>query len=276
MKNLALSVLLAATTTIVSAETYNVESEISFTTKDYFGQDIDSSLLDVTYYFKDIDNSKGPLAEAAFLNKNSEVSVKYGKASQEYLDNYTTWGLAGRYVADTGFLIGFNYLNKGISPIYGEEAIIDTGYLEVGGYLSDVSTLTLSVSDNQKDVFGEDNIISNTLGIRYNHLFLMGSDTSIKLNSRLAYNIYQDDKYSSDDFYIIDLGADYYFNRQLSAGVEFMKFETSTGNSAQKYGIKSIYFITDTVSVSGGWSFTDVKDFSEGANSLSIALNARF
>ncbi len=31
--------------------------------------------LQGTYYFKDVDSSKGPLAEAAFLNQASNVSV---------------------------------------------------------------------------------------------------------------------------------------------------------------------------------------------------------
>lgn len=277
MKNLALCVLLATTSTIISAETYNLEADISFTKKDYFGEDIDSSLLDVTYYFKDIDNSKGPLAEAVFLNKSSEASVKYGNASQEYLKNYNTWGLVGRYVSDTGFIITLDYINKGITTINGDEYVIDSGYLEVGGYISDVSTLTLSLSSNQNDEAGFDGIISNTTSVRYNHLFLMENDTSIKLNARLAYNTYKNDEYNLDDFGIIDLSGDYYFNRQLSVGLDFMRFkQNSRDQTATKYGINSNYFINDKVSVSGAWSLTEVEDSSEDANSFTISLNGRF
>ena len=276
MKKLALCILLATTSSVVTAETYNIEADISFTTKDYYDQDIDSSLLDATYYFNSIDDTKGPLAEAAFLNKSSELSLKYGYASQAYRKNDTTWGIAGRYISDTGLLVAIDYTNRGITNITGDEYILDSGYLEVGTYITDESTLTLSYSTNQNDEIDVDGIISNTTSIRYNHLFLMENDTSIKLNARYGYTTYRDDKYSDDDFSIVDLSGDYYFNRQLSVGLDFVKFKTSQDEDAIRYGIKSSYFINDKVSFSGAWSITDIEDSSEDATSFSIAVNSRF
>tara|TARA_R100001377_G_scaffold83372_1_gene64776 strand:- start:356 stop:1231 length:876 start_codon:yes stop_codon:yes gene_type:complete len=276
MNHLALCILLATTSSVVTAENYSVETGISFTTKDYFDQDINASLLDATYYFNHIDDSKGPLAEAAFLNKSSELSLKYGYASQEFLENYTTWGLGGRYISDTGLIVAIDYTNKGITYITGEEHIIDSGYLEVGAYITDVSTLTLSYSSNQNDKIDEDGIISNTASIRYNHLFLMENDTSIKFNARYGYTTYRNDKYSDDDFDILDLSGDYYFNHQLSVGLDFMTFKTTHDEAAIKYGIKSSYFINNKVSFSGAWSLTDIEDISEDVTSFSIDVNARF
>lgn len=43
-----------------------------------------------TFYFKDVDASKGPLAEAAFLNKASNVQVGYHFDRQKEFNNTST------------------------------------------------------------------------------------------------------------------------------------------------------------------------------------------
>ena len=76
MKKLALAAALLATVT--GAQAYQVEvqggSEFldsTINTKDFSGA------VSATYYLKNVDTAKGPLAEAAFLNQASSVSVAY-------------------------------------------------------------------------------------------------------------------------------------------------------------------------------------------------------
>lgn len=292
MKKIGLYILLATSSSLTTAETYNFEADITYTSKDYFGTDIDASLLDVTYYFTPIDNSKEPLAEAAFLNKSSEISAQYGQISQEYLVNNVSLGLAGRYVTDAGVIIGLGYANKSFNEREtaaitgnGTEKFVDSGYIEIGTYLTDTSAFTVSYSGNLNrttDENGQDNIFSNTVSLRYNHLFLMSGDTSIKLNTRFGYTMYSDDEYSDDDTGILDVNGDYYFNREFSVGLGLTTYQTSYSDAVFRYTVASNYFLTDNVSIYGSYSLTNV-DFntddgtvSDDINTFKFGLNARF
>ncbi|MEB3754595.1 porin Omp33-36 [Acinetobacter sp. MD2(2019)] len=107
---LATAVLFAMT----GAHAYQVEvkgqSEFVNTTqspKNFTGD------LQGTYYFKDVDASKGPLAEAAFLNKASNVSLAY------HYDKYTTPNF--NYQNNTGGVKGEAYFTTpytGSVPLY--------------------------------------------------------------------------------------------------------------------------------------------------------------
>ena len=52
--------------------------------------------------------------------------------------------------------------NRGITNTTNNEYIIDSGYLEIGTYVTDVSTLTLSKNTNQNDEIDVDGMISYT------------------------------------------------------------------------------------------------------------------
>jgi hypothetical protein len=289
MKNIALCALLTTASFATTAETYNLEGDISFISRDYFGQDLDASLLDVTYYFNPIDNTKGPLAEAAFLNQSSEISAQYGLASQEFLENETTLGVAGKYISDSGIIVGFSYITKSFDEAAsedlnsgnGSENLLDSGALEVGAYLTDVSTLTVSYSGNlnrETDQNGRDDRFSNTLSVKYNHLFLLDGDQSIKLNARYGYTAYSRSEDSDDDTGILDVSGDYYFSRQLSVGFGITTYDRDDADNVFKYEIASNYFITDDFSVYGSYSQTNF-DFATNDDDIStfkIGLQARF
>ena len=295
MKKLALCVLLATASSVVMAENY-IEADFSFIDKETFGVDANASIFNGKYYFNAIDNTKGPLAEAGFLTKSSEVSLKYGTASREYSANDRTWGIAGRYVSDDGVIVGVNYINAGYNDIdteynqgYNTETILDSGYLEVGKYLTDYSSLTLSYSTNQNDDEG-DQYRSNTIAVRYNHLFSMEGDTSIKLTAKYGYTSFDDYVEEYDDYVeeydgghtnIFDVNGDYYFNRQLSVGLGLSTYKTGNSETVIKYKLSSNYYINDNISVYASYALADF-DFDEewtGSDDVSTIIagfNVRF
>lgn len=276
MKKLALCVLLATASSVVMAENY-IEVDFSFIDREFLGEDTDASIFNGKYYFNAIDNTKGPLAEAGFLTQSSEVSLKYGTASREDSENDRTWGVAGRYVSDDGVIVGVNYINAGYNDIYtgynagyNTQTILDSGYLEVGKYLTDYSSLTLSYSTNQNDDEG-DQYRSNTIAVRYNHLFLMEGDTSIKLTAKYGYTSFDDYVEDFDDYVeeydgghtnIFDVNGDYYFNRQLSVGLGLSTYETRYADTVIKYKLSTNYYINDNISVYASYAFSDF-DFDE-------------
>lgn len=76
MKKLALAAALLATVTATQA--YQVEVQGSSEFIDYTVNDQNySGAVAATYFLKNVDSSKGPLAEAAFLNQASSVTVAY-------------------------------------------------------------------------------------------------------------------------------------------------------------------------------------------------------
>jgi hypothetical protein len=292
MKKLALCVLLATTSSVVMAENY-IEVDFSFIDREAFGEDTDASIFNGKYYFDAIDNTKGPLAEAGFLTKSSEVSLTYGTASREDSANDRTMGIAGRYVSDDGVIVGVNYINAGYNDLstkynygYNTDTILDSGYLEVGKYLTDYSSLTLSYSTNQNDDEG-DKYRSNTMAVRYNHLFLMEGDTSIKLSAKYGYtefDDYEDDDNDYDDYSrghsnIFDVHGDYYFNRQLNVGLGLSTYKTTYSDTVIKYKLNTNYYINDNISVYASYAFADFDQESTDPDDVSTIIagfNVRF
>ena len=113
--------------------------------------------------------------------------------------------------------------------------------MEIGAYITDFSTLTLSYSSNQDDDKNADSNRrnskqrSNTFSVRYNHLFLMDGDTSIKLDARYSDTSFDPTRYTyntmsennDDELSSFNISDDYYFNRQLSVGVGLNVFDNS-------------------------------------------------
>ncbi|MFC1235450.1 putative porin [Vibrio sp. F74] len=259
---------------------YNTEIDATYTTRNFDSQDINSSLLSATYYFQLIDDSKGPLAESSFLGMSSELSLKYGLVSQEYLDNATTWGIAGKYVSESGFIIGIDYVSKHYEPTYGHNAIIDSGFLRIGGYIDDTSTLIAGISTNQNDdVTSNNDYRSTTFALDYKKVFMLENSKALNLYGRFGYTEYQED--NNDSIGSLQIGTDYYFNRKLSVGLDLATFGVNPGTGANneyayRYGLQSTYFITQKFSVYGSYRITDFEDVSENENMFLIGFQTRF
>jgi hypothetical protein len=202
-------------------------------------------------------------------------------------------GIAGRYVSDDGVIVGVNYINAGYNDLstkynygYNTDTILDSGYLEVGKYLTDYSSLTLSYSTNQNDDEG-DKYRSNTMAVRYNHLFLMEGDTSIKLSAKYGYtefDDYEDDDNDYDDYSrghsnIFDVNGDYYFNRQLNVGLGLSTYKTTYSDTVIKYKLNTNYYINDNISVYASYAFADFDQESTDPDDVSTIIagfNVRF
>src|SRR5690606_10509246 len=85
----------------------------------------------IQYHFQAVDTSKGPLAEAAFINKSSNVSALQLHTDSDG-DNFDATVLGAEfYVPNTMFYVGFDYaiydgdsddswsIDAGVTPIEG-------------------------------------------------------------------------------------------------------------------------------------------------------------
>ena len=76
MKKLGLATALLLAMTGAQAYQFEVQGQSEFIDNTANNNDF-SGAIQGTYYFKNVDSTKGPLAEAAFLNQASNVSLAY-------------------------------------------------------------------------------------------------------------------------------------------------------------------------------------------------------
>lgn len=132
MKKLGLATALLLAMTGAQAYQFEVQGQSEYIDTTVNDKDFTGGLQG-TFYFKDVDSSKGPLAEAAFLNQASNVSLAY---------NYGELGSNGIDV------IAHNYGAKA-------EAYLPTPYVPVYASASYSHTILDSKNDNASDDQGD-------------------------------------------------------------------------------------------------------------------------
>lgn len=251
--------------------------------------------LQGTYYFNNVDSSKGPLAEAAFLNKASNVSLgyHYGKYNVKNGVDYenSTFGVKGEAYFTTPY--------TGALPLYTSGSYNHT-------YLDGKNNVT---SDDRGDRYalevGAEPTQNFLLAVGYTRVNPIGLDTSDILNYGIAKaygessTTFGDHKdfvtarakyvgaidntnmaigFEAKGIFNSDRGAyglktDLYLNPALSVGVSFA--DTSRLNSGfdHVWGANVNYFITPAVAVGASYVKANAKD----GNTLdtdTVGLNA--
>ncbi|MEG0482293.1 MAG: porin Omp33-36 [Acinetobacter sp.] len=132
MKKLGLATALLLAMTGAQAYQFEVQGQSEYIDTTVNDKDFTGGLQG-TFYFKDVDSSKGPLAEAAFLNQASNVSLAY---------NYGELGSNGIDIT------AHNYGAKA-------EAYLPTPYLPVYASASYSHTILDSKNNNASDDQGD-------------------------------------------------------------------------------------------------------------------------
>lgn len=239
--SLALSAVLSCSA--FANSDYQFEVGASYTEID----DIELYQVGGGYYFAPVDTSKGPLAEASFLDRQSSVAVLYQRL--EFGGESDSDGLvAGEYV----FSNQRAYINAIVS---------DDSYNRVGGgyYLSDTWLVDAGVRiDDDMDFIGA--------SVGSKKLISLANDRYLSLQA--AY------QYVKDDIDTYSVGADYYLNRNLSVGVGVDWFDDPLNFDETRTNVGANWFVTPSVSVSAGVSFIDTDSRSDEL--YQVGLSARF
>ncbi|MHA3082778.1 porin Omp33-36 [Acinetobacter sp. ANC 5383] len=241
---LAAAVLFAMTT---GAHAYQFEvkgqSEYVDTTandKNYTGD------LQGTYYFKNVDASKGPLAEAAFLNKASNVSVGYSyeQYNQKNSINYHvgTYGVKGEGYFSTPYTASI--------PLYANASYNHT----------DVDGKNAISRDDKGDRYGLEVGAMPTnnflLAVGYTHTNPLALDTFDIMNYGIAKSVGESTFSSNKDYAtarVKYVGA--IDGTNMSIGFE----GKAIFNHEAAYGLKTDLYLTPALSV--GVSFADTSRF---------------
>jgi hypothetical protein len=240
---------------ILSFASFSVLSQDSFTSSigaRYGSSDnADSYIISGSYYFSPVDTTKGPLAEAVFLNRANDLSVGYTRREVDGTPFSTNQVfIDGTYhVEDSSF-----FLNASVSKTNGSDS---TGYgLGMGYYFSDDWTVTVSTSlDDDFDYAG--------LGIGTKKLLELGGDTYLSLSAGIGIPEEGDNNYS--------VGADYYFNSHISLRLQRSWIDSFSDGATSLY---ANWFVTSSVSLNVNYAKSEIDGFDDEI--FGLGVNARF
>lgn len=242
---------------VLSITSFSAFSQNAFTSSidaSYVNSDfVDQYSVAANYYFTAIDTSKGPLAEAVFLNRSNSVSASFNRAVIDFSnDSFSSnaWAVGGVYHVEQSGL----FLNASMAHVNGSDAAVYG--LGAGYYLANDWAVTVDTTfDDDLDYAG--------IGFGTKKLYDLGGDTHINVSANIFNPNEGDTTYSG--------GADYYFNNALSIGLGRAWADSFSEGATS---ISANWFVTDTASVS--LEFVRADDDSNAEDTFAISASSRF
>ena len=228
---------------------------------------IDSNKIDsrLTAYMDPVITADKPLAEAAFLNKTSNVSLHYSKNDSKNKNTFSfqppPFTTESNFDIDSyGF--GLNYITERRNWIIGAAAFKSSSEekdahipntntakrwsLHTGKYLTDSSSLQISYGQGsiKNDKYADLKTDSSDFGILYRHLFTLGNANHLGLNIS-ASEIRHDGIVKNKDRGFT-AGLNWYPIHALSVGGQY-KIEKRSDSDANQATVMSQYFFTEAI-----------------------------
>jgi len=209
--------------------------------------------IGVGYIFRMLaDTSKGPLAEAAFLDKSSSVTAAIDSTEIDVpgADDSNDVKLSTRVVFENEFILEASYTDFDAA----DDSALNIG---VGVYLNDDTDIVLSYTDF-------DEADNSTLKLDMHSVKSLGDDTFFAYDLGVSYL-----DVGEDDGFGIDAGVDYYFTRE-GASVAHASLDNF---DSTEVSIDASYFVAPSIELSAIYS-----TFSQDADGdfFSIAAAVRF
>ena len=217
----------------------NSQAEQSYQTElsvGYEKEDADSSTnkgteLSAEIYFSPVNTDNKPLAQAAFLDKSSSVSIGYINLEIEYqnssLNSIDSKGpyFEINYITDTNsFILGALYTTNDIetdpSLVTGDLTV--TG-ISIGKYLNDSSALSFSYTSSdtelQNTVSGQSaNLDIEYYGLSYNTVQSLNATSYYRFSVGIELINKSDSNSMEEDNSELEVLGEYYFTRMTSLG----------------------------------------------------------
>ena len=261
-KKLALATALLAS--LGTAHAYQAELNVGYenTDIDNLG-DLDTFFINGKYYLNDVQVKNSPLAEAAFLNKASNIGLGYANASGDGDEDIDVFGVSGEfYIPNTQFYVSGTINQVDFAGDDNTGYALEVGYLPVTGLLLEVGYLPV---DGLLANYGFTANLSNALTV--------GEDTALSLRAKYVTQIGNHFMNFEGLTYIGDettyrLAADLYIDPTLSVGLSIA--DSTADGSDTLFGIKAQKFFTPTIAAGVNYHTTD------GIDSFGINGTFRF
>lgn len=292
MKKLGLATALLLAMTGAQAYQFEVQGQSEYIDNTVNDQDFYGALQG-TYYFKNVDATKGPLAEAAFLNQASNFSLAYnygedklpgnrdvvhvyGAKAEAYVPTKLVPAYASasyshtitdnktgepndngdRYALELGAVVAPNFL-----VAVGYTSVADQYSLDAFNILANgVAKAALeSLSIGEDPNYDQDAITARTKYVGA----IDGTNMAVGFEAGLVYG--------EDTMY--NLKTDLYLTPALSVGASYV--ETSADSVVDSaWGANVNYFITPAVAV--GASYVNANAVGEAVDTQTVGVNAKF
>ncbi len=289
MKKLGLATALLLAMTGAQAYQFEVQGQSEYIDNTVNDKNF-TGAVQGTYYFKNVDATKGPLAEAAFLNQASNFSLayNYGEYDEDGLDivSHTYGAKAEAYVptqlvpvyASAAYSHTINDSKNNLEfDDQGDRYALELGAVVAPNFL--VAVGYTSVADQTSyDAF---NILSNgvakaalesgtiaedqdAITARTKYVGAIdGTNMAVGFEAGLVYG----------ESTAYNLKTDLYLTPALSVGASYM--ESSYNDSPNKaWGANVNYFITPAVAV--GASYVNANAVGEAVDTQTVGVNAKF
>lgn len=218
------------------------------------------------YYLDAVDNSQGPLGEAAFLNKATFLEAGYGYLFED--QDGDVFSVGGEYVsAGQGFILGASYawLDDGS---YDEEAFSVT----VGKYLTDTTTVRLSYAEVDFDDLWD----SEALAASVRHLTGdLGNGMQLAVEGTLARLENDYGRLGTDKATLMDVSSDLYLTREFSVGAGYQYVNGDSALDADGFNVRARYFILPQLAVNAQYGQFN-PDLGWREKSWGVGVTARF
>ncbi len=240
-----------------------------------------------TYYFKNVDASKGPLAEAAFINQASNVAFAYNFINLDFVKSNNV-GVKGELYLPTSIVPVYSSLSYNAADNdgkYGEPddrgqrwavefgSVIAPNFLVAVGYTNVEEQFSLDTFKSlnsgiyksfvDADTIGED---QDAITARTKYVGAIdGTPMSIGFETGLVYG----------DATAYELKTDLYLNSQLSAGASYAESSFDwTPDSA--WGVNVNYFVTPAIAVGASYVNANAVDSDDDIQTIGLNAKLRF
>lgn len=212
--------------------------------------------VDGTYYFNPVQTRNAPLAEAAFLDRASNVKAHYNydEVGDDERHNY---GVAAEYfVPNSDLYVSGQVGRDDLSFKNGNDFDTTTYAAEVGYLPAPGLLIAAGVKGYDNDVHDG---VDPTLRAKYVTTLASGNDINVEAGAAFG---------DLDEW---NLAADYYFDKTFSVGVDYYDNDL---NENSEFGVNARKFFTPQVSLEGRVGFGEVGN--NDYNKFGVAAKYRF
>ena len=290
MKKLGLATALLLAMTGAQAYQFEVQGQSEYIDNTVNDQDF-SGALQGTYYFKNVDATKGPLAEAAFLNQASNFSLAY---------NYGEYDVDADKADFVSHVYGAKaeaYVPTQLVPVYASAAyshtitdgkggqdndngdryalelgaVVAPNFLVAVGYTSVADQYSLDAFNILANGVAKAALESDTIDQDQDAITARTKYVGAIDGTNMAVGFEAGLVYGEDTMY--NLKTDLYLTPALSVGASYA--ETSADSVVDSaWGANVNYFITPAVAV--GASYVNANAVGEAGDTQTVGVNAKF
>ena len=250
-------------------DTYRWEIDADYTHGEFSGNfddtEFDAFGISGSYFLDDVDTTKGPRSEAAFLDHASDVSLfyTYAEVDDNGIDvDGDEYGVSGRYVTDSaGWIMQGSYARS--EPL---DAEIDTYTIGAGKYLTDNTTLVLSYWNGDVEDGGD----TDGYAVGVEHFWEL-SNGGIKLEGNYGF-VNVDD---ADDIDIYNVSGTWYVTQDLGFGAKYGNFDAG-GAEAERYAAYAEWFITRGIAANLEYVHDEIDDTDFEVDAITLGARIRF